>query len=220
MHSTSIDGVKSLLTGVVKPVVVDRQLDAFTVGQLSTALFASKALVVEGTTESAVFYGIGDRDVIARLESQGIAVVPANGKGSIALAHAILRSLGIPTYAVFDSDSEFEARASANGKTEEKIEEERASHIAANRQLLRYFELDEVDFPTQQVGNRVAIFGDHLEAFLETEWPEWVTSCASVEAAAGVSLKKNQFAYRTATAEAQGSVPDMFDLILKKLEEV
>ena len=220
VHSASVDGVKSLLTGVVKPDVVDRQLDAFTVGQLSTALFASKALVVEGTTESAVFYGIGDRDGIAKLESQGIAVVPANGKGSIALAHAILKSLGIPTYAVFDSDSEFEVRARAIGKTDEKIEQDRASHVAANRDLLRYFELDEVDFPTQQVGNGVAIFGDHLEAFLTTEWPEWVASCAAVEATAGVSLRKNQFAYRTATAEAQGSVPEMFRQIIHKLDEV
>lgn len=79
---------------------------------------------------------------------------------------------------------------------------------------------DEVDFPVQQVGSDVAIFGDHPEAFLETEWPEWVTSCAAVEKAAGVSLRKNQLAYRTATAEASGSVPEMMDQILGKLGDV
>ena len=220
VHSASVNDVKSMLTDVVDLDVVDRQLDTFTVGQLSAALFASKALVVEGTTESAVFYGIGDRNGTAKLESQGLAVVPANGKGSIALAHAILRSLGIPTYAVFDSDSGFEERAKANGKTKEKIEDDRASHIATNRKLLKYFGLDEVDFPTQEVGEAVAIFGDHLEAFLESEWPEWVACCASVEDAAGVSLRKNQLAYRTATAHAKGSVPAMLEQIIKKLEEV
>ena len=220
VHAASVDRVKSLLIGVMDPEVVDRQLDTFTVGQLSAALFASKVLLVEGTTESAVFYGIGDRDVTAKLESQGFAVVPANGKGSIALAHAILKSLGIPTYAVFDSDSGFEERAKANGKTQDKIDEERASHSAANRRLLKYFGLDEVDFPSQSVGESVAILEDHLETFLESDWPEWVACCASLEAAAGVSLRKNQLVYRTATSDADGSVPIILNQILSRLEEL
>ncbi len=220
IHSASVNEVKSMLTDVVDSDIVGRQLGTFTVGQLSAALFASKAMVVEGTTESAVFYGIGDRSGAAKLESQGLAVVPTNGKGSIALAHAILTSLGIPTYAVFDSDSGFEERAKANGKSEDKVDKERASHVAANRKLLKYFGIDEVDFPPQEVGDKVAIFGDHLEAFLRSEWPEWITSCSSVENDAGVSLRKNQLAYRTATANAEGSVPAFLNQVMKKFEEV
>jgi hypothetical protein len=45
----------------------------------------------------------------------------------------------IPTYAVLDSKAEFGARASE--KAEEEIEEDRASHIATNQQLLKYFDL-------------------------------------------------------------------------------
>lgn len=220
VHSASVDDVKSKLVGVVKASVVGNQLDAFTVGQLSTALFASRVLVVEGTTEAAVFYGVGDRGKVAQLESRGTMVVPANGKSSIPLAHAILTSLGIPAYGVFDGDSGFEARALADGKSAEKIAEERASHISSNRKLLKYFELDEVDFPPQQIGDAVAIFEDHLEAFLEAEWPEWTTSCAEVEDSAGVSLRKNQFAYRVATVAAGGSVPEMLEQVLNKVEEV
>lgn len=220
VHSSTVDDVKSLLQDVVKADVVDRQLDALTVGQLSTALFATRALVVEGTTESAVFYGIGDRDAPAGLECAGVAVVPANGKSSVPLAHAVLTSLGIPTYAVFDADSDFEVRAKANGKTQDKIDEERASHLAANKQLVKYFKLADEEFPAQAVADAVAVFGDHLESFLQSEWPEWADSCAIVETAAGVSLKKNQLAYRTATAQAGGAVPDMLRQILKKVEEV
>lgn len=217
VHSSTVDNVKSRLEDVVASEVVDRQLDALTIGQLSSALFASRALVVEGTTESAVFYGVGDRDAPARLESAGVAVVPANGKNSVPLAHAVLTSLGIPTYAVFDADSGFEARAHANGKTQDKIDEERASHVAANKKLVKYFKLTDEEFPAQTVGDTVAVFGDHLEAFLESEWPEWAVSCAAVETAAGVSLKKNQLAYRTATAGAEGAIPEMLVQILKKV---
>ncbi len=220
VHLSTVEDVKRSLEGIQDPASIDRQLDALTVGQLSSALFASRALVVEGTTESAVFYGIGDRAAPAKLESAGVAVVPANGKNSVPLTHAILMSLGIPCYAVFDADSAFEVRAQESGKTTDKIREERATHVAANKKLLKYFKLNEEDFPAQTVEKTVAIFGDHLEAFLDSEWPEWSTSCAAVEDTAGVSLKKNQLAYRTATAKAEGTIPEMLVQILRKLEEV
>jgi len=89
----------------------------------------------------------------------------------------VLAALGIPTYAVFDADGEFEARAKNIGKTQDKIHSERAGHVAANRALLRYFGLPEEDFPVQIAGESVAIFRDQLESFLEAEWPEWGISC-------------------------------------------
>ena len=85
---------------------------------------------------------------------------------------------------------------------------------------MRYFNLPEEDFPSQRVGNKVAIFNDNLEAFLNLEWPEWIISCTTVEAAAGISLRKNQLAYRTATAAADGIVPEMLTQILKQTEDL
>lgn len=214
VHASTIDEVKSRLAGVVDPEVVDRQLDLMTTGQLASAMFATRAMVVEGTTESAVFYGIGDRESPAKLEAEGIAVVSANGKTTVPLAHAVLYSLGIPTYAVFDADSGFESRT--GGKSAYQIEGERIEHASRNRKLLKYFARSEEDFPSAVVADNVAIFDDHLEAFLFSSWPDWVASCAAVEAAAGVKLRKNQLAYRTATLEAAGTVPEMLHLILKK----
>lgn len=219
VHSSTVDKVKLCLSGVLKPEVVDSQLEALTRGQFSTALFSSRALVVEGTTDSAVFYGVGDRGAPARLESAGVAVVPAGGKGRLPLAHAVLTCLGIPAYAVFDADSKFEDRARANGKSQKKIDKERQSHVANNKMLAKYFELEDQEFPAQAVEQSVAVFGDNLEAFLEAEWPEWVASCTEIEATAGVLLKKNQVVYRTATANAVGVVPEFIEAILKKVEE-
>ncbi len=51
--------------------------------KLSVALFASHALLVEGETEAAVLYGIGDRAGLGFLESRGLSIVPAGGKGGI-----------------------------------------------------------------------------------------------------------------------------------------
>jgi len=66
------------------------------------------------------------------------------------------------------------------------------------------------------VSDHVAIFEDHLESFVHTNWPEWDLACKEVEAAAGIMLAKNQLAYRTATLEALGQVPEMLNQILAK----
>lgn len=214
VHFATISDVKARLDGIVDGDQVARQLDGLVTGRLAVALFAARALLVEGETEAAVFYGIGDRDGVGRLESHGLSIVPAGGKGGIPLAHAILTSLGIPTYVVFDGDGGFETRAKAAGKQQAVIDSERTKFATENRRLLKYLGETEVDFPAEQTGDRVATMSDHLESYLESKWPEWTASCAAIEAAAGIKLAKSQYAYRTATLEAKGSVPKMLNEIL------
>ncbi len=216
VHLATVDDVKTKLNGAVDADQVGRQLDGIVTNRLSVALFAARVLLVEGDTEAAVFYGIGDRDAVGRLESQGLSIVPAGGKGGIPLAHAILTCLGIPAYVLFDGDSGFKARAEAAGKNRTAIDGERTKFSTENRRLLKYLGETEVDFPSEQVGDRVATLSDHLETYLESSWTEWVTSCAAIEAAAGIQLAKNQYAYRTATLEAKGTVPEILKQILTK----
>lgn len=218
VHLATVDEVKAKLNGVLSVDTVDRQLDSIVANQLAVALFAHRAFLVEGTTESSVFYGISDKTSLGSLEAAGVSIVPVGGKTSIPFVHAILASIGIPVYALFDADGGFEARAKANGKAQDKIDAERKTHVAANRLVLTYFGRTEEDFPSAIVADEVAIFEDYLEAFLSTNWTEWVTACKNVEAAAGISLAKNQHAYRTATLKAEGTVPEMLMQILAKVE--
>ena len=216
VHLATVESVKTKLNGTVDADQVGRQLDGIVTERLSVALFAARALLVEGDTEAAVFYGVGDRTAVGRLESQGLSIVSAEGKGGIPLVHAILSSLGIPTYVIFDGDGGFEARAKALGKKQPVIDDERTKFSTENRRLLNYLGETEVDFPLDQIGDCVATLNDHLESFLEANWPEWITSYAAIEAAAGFRLGKNQYAYRTATLEANGTVPGMLTQILTK----
>lgn len=218
VHCATIAGVKARLNGIVDEDVVDRRLDHNVADQLSIALFANRAFLVEGTTESSVFYGIGDRTSQGSLEAAGVSIVPVGSKTSIPLAHAILSAIGVPAYALFDADAGFEARAKAKNKKQDDIEKERNNHAADNRKLLRYFGVPEEDFPKASVFNEVAIFEDHLESHLSEKWPEWVVACTEIEAAAGINLAKNQLAYRMATLKAAGAVPEMLREILAKAE--
>jgi len=216
VHFATVEEVKTALNGTVDAGQIERQLDGIVASRLSAALFSARVLLVEGDTEVAVFYGIGDRTSVGCLESQGLSIVSAGGKGGIPLAHAILTSLGIPTYALFDGDGKFEARARAAGKQPHVIESERTKFLTENRRLLRYFGEQEVDFPAERVGDRVATLSDHLESHLEANWAEWVTSCSVIETSAGIELAKNQYAYRVATIEATGAVPEILKSILMK----
>jgi hypothetical protein len=117
---------------------------------------------------------------------------------------------------LFDGDSGFEARAKAAGKNQTVIDGERTKFATENRRLLKYFGEAEVDFPSDHIGERVATLSDNLESFLKSNWAEWITSYAAIEAAAGIQLAKNQHAYRTATREAKGTVPEMIKQVLAK----
>jgi len=214
VHSATIAAVESRLAGLVDASVIRGQLDSAVSNPLSTALFAERALVVEGTSDAAVIYGIGDRATPGALEAQGVAVVADGGKQGILLAHAILSALGIPTYALFDGDSGFEARARARGRSDAKVAEERNNHVTTNRRLLRYFGLPEADFPGAQVGDAVAILEDQLETLLMSDWPEWKEACDHLESTTGVASPKNHQAYRAATLSAAGAVPQiLLDII-------
>ncbi|MGY0195640.1 ATP-dependent nuclease [Leptothrix sp. BB-4] len=213
IHHATVADVKKKLNGVMDGGKVERQLDGVFSDQLAVALFSNRAFVVEGTTECAIFYGLGDREAFGSLEASGVSIVPANGKSFIPLVHAILTSMGIPVYVLFDADRGFADRPPRAGKKKD-IEGERKGHVAANHTLLKYFDRRPEDFPPGQVANDFAVFDDHLESFLETEWPEWRAACKNIEDAAGINLSKNQLAYRKATLEAEGVVPEMLQQIL------
>ncbi|MDY7800496.1 ATP-dependent nuclease [Aeromonas caviae] len=217
IHFATVDDVKTRLHQIVSADVVERQLDGVVSDQLAVALFANRAFLVEGTTETSVFHGIGDKISLGALEATGISIVPVGGKTSIPLVHAILSAIGIPVYALFDADRGCEARAKAKGKQQNKIDEELAKNAKENRTILKYFGIAEQDFPEATVSATVAIFEDHLESFLIANWPEWLTACNELEATTGVNLVKNQLAYRTATQQAQGTVPDMLTQILRQV---
>lgn len=218
VHYATVADVKAKLDGIVSADVVDRRLDHNVADQLSIALFANLAFLVEGSTESAIFYGIGDRTSHGLLEAAGVSIVSVGSKTSIPLAHAILSAIGVPAYALFDADAGFEVRAKAKNKKQEDIDKERNNHAAENRKLLRYFDIPEEDFPEAVVGDTVAIFEDHLESFLVANWPEWLAACSEIEIATGISLSKNQLAYSTATLKSAGAVPEMLQQILAKVE--
>ncbi len=216
VHHATVDAVTARLDGVVTAKTVKSQLDAMVANQLAVALFSHRALLVEGPTETAVFYGLGDRTAAGALEAAGVCITNVGGKGMLTLGHAILSLMGIPVFVLFDADRGFEARAAGNGKSAKAINDERLGLATDNRRLLKYFGFAEEDFPAEMIGQGLAIFEDNLETYMAAHWPEWAQGCADVEEESGVRLKKNQLVYRAATLRAKGAVPAMLTQILAR----
>lgn len=216
VNSSSVEEVKAILDGVVRPDVVDRQLEGVVTGQLPIALFAERALVVEGTTEAGVMQGIADRSTVAGLEANGVCVLSGASKDGVPFAHAILTSLGIPTHALFDGDAGCGERAKANGRTDGDIRDLVASQAANNRRLMSYFGLNPTDFPPETDEEAVTILEDRLETVLDRDWPEWRVACSQYEEELGIVLRKNNAGYRTATLRATGSVPPILERVVER----
>jgi predicted ATP-dependent endonuclease of OLD family len=110
---------------------------------VNEGFFARLVVLVEGIKDRAAV--LGAATVMGHdLESQGVAVIPCNSKSSLDRAITVFSSLGIPTYAVWDSD---------HPKTD---------GVSVNRCLLRLFNETEEDWP-EKISDRFACFKQNLK---------------------------------------------------------
>ena len=155
----ALDQVINRLAGFVDPDTVRKRMDAVCLQKLPEAVFAETVVLVEGTTDQGVIEGHAAREGIV-LASEGTLVVEGGGKDSILLPHAILTMLGIPCYLVFDGDKRC-------------VPTERANQSKHNRNILRYLEVAEEDWPISGAYDRYTAFEDCLETELTEKWPAW-----------------------------------------------
>ncbi|MEM2914350.1 MAG: ATP-dependent endonuclease [Candidatus Bathyarchaeia archaeon] len=116
---------------------------------VNEGFFAKFVVLVEGIKDRATILGIS-QVMGCDLESNGIAVIPCNGKTYLDRATLIFSSFGIPTYTIWDSDY---------SKKEE---------IENNRHLLRMFNQPEEDWP-EKVTEDFACFKQDLEQTLKND---------------------------------------------------
>lgn len=129
--------------------------------ELAEGFFANGVLLVEGRSDKAML-SASAKLLGLNFEERGIAVLSAEGKGSLDKPYAIFRALGIPTYVLWDCDA---------GQKE----------AAANLALLRLVRPDEnLTQPVIAtiVSERYAHFENTLEVLLKTELgPQVHESC-------------------------------------------
>jgi putative ATP-dependent endonuclease of OLD family len=119
---------------------------------VNEGFFADVVVLVEGEDDLAAIQGTArSRDI--SLDALGISVIPCGGKNNLDRPALIFKTLGIPTYVVWDSD-----------KGDQQC-------IETNRRLLRLVGETEEDFPSA-IKDSFACFENRLEATLRQELGE------------------------------------------------
>lgn len=220
VRQTSTSDIKTNLSRVVRPEVIDNQLDSVALHRLPEALFAKSVVLVEGTSDRAMIEGIGERPGETPLSVSGIVVAEVGGKNNIFLPKAILEELGIPVYIVFDGDKDCEAKMRAAGKPESDIQSALRAHRENNKALLLSTGETGAEWPATRVYAKVCVWEDSLESLIASNWPEWQQKANELSANGLGELRKNQLAYKDVTRMAEGSVPAVLSELLNAIHAV
>jgi predicted ATP-dependent endonuclease of OLD family len=121
---------------------------------MAEGFFAKGVVLVEGAGDRAALVAVANT-LGKSFEAEGIAILPVGGKASLDRPCLVFRSLGIPTYVVWDSD------CSGNNKK---------TAIALNACLQRLADAEEPhsEFPTA-IKEAYSCFEDKLETTLYDE---------------------------------------------------
>lgn len=126
------------------------RLQAVMTPWVNEGFFADVVVLVEGEDDRAAILGMA-ASMGYSFDSDGISVIPCNGKNNLDRPLVIFRKLGIPVYVVWDSDH---GQDGANPES--------------NRKLLRLLDASEEDWPCG-VKENYACFKVRLETTLEEE---------------------------------------------------
>lgn len=131
---------------------------------MNEGFFADVVVLVEGEDDRAAILGIAYAKDID-LESQGFAIIPCNGKTNIDRPYSIFSKLGIPVYAIWDSDS---GKGTTVGSciTCRRPLDKKANPIE-NHRLLRLIGNSEITDWPKFVNKNAACFEKDLESTLK-----------------------------------------------------
>lgn len=176
--------------------------------ELCEGFFAQKIILVEGITDRAILEGVyktQGRDNV----SEGIVIISVDGKTKMDKPFYIFNKLGIPTYAVFDSDA---------NSGEQKP--------AANKLLQSIAGVDEPsDFPSGCF-DHFAAFETNLERYIKQVTGEaWEITFQNVASELELHLSdisKTPHAVNTVVTRLRdnGAVFAMFDEIIEKVDQL
>jgi hypothetical protein len=172
--------------------------------------FSRAVLLVEGPTDAAVFGAVADK--IGRpLVAHGVVSVFV-GKGALPIAYAILTSLGIPTFVVFDADGEA-VDADGCDVCNRGGRSDRTSAARSNQAILHSIGEESEEFPSTGVHAQWACFESDLEAAL----PGLGQAAAALAQTYGWSVKSPEAYGEAVSRMAVADVPAEFQQIVTRV---
>lgn len=189
---------------------VARTLDV----RLGEALFARAALLVEGATDAAVL-GQAAQLCGVDLAASGV-VVAAPGKSSIPIAAAVLDSLDIPYYVVFDADGDAEDKE-ACAECGRGGHERRNAVAKENKKILACLGVQDADFPSTGARDRFACFATNLEGFLREQIEGFQNSIQAVANEMRWKAKSPEVYAEVIERNGSADLPDLLKEVIDRV---
>lgn len=181
----------------------------------SEGFFSDAVVLVEGDTDKVCIEGISEQQGFS-LDLAGVSVLPLTGKTELRMAYAILRSLDVPVYVVFDGDAESADRKHPNGGAGHAtgVQSNQDQTVEVLRWLSDPSETGDLPYtfgePTL-VGQRFTVWRDDLE----TELAAWQSFLKALNGSGGRLRQKKAQHYRAAThAASQEDLPESLRLLI------
>jgi hypothetical protein len=129
---------------------------------------------------------------------------------------AVLQSIGVPTFVIFDGDRGQADRMKAAGKSQADIDNAKNQAVKWNRIIVQMAGGTPEDWPNDFVGASYAVFKDCPETFLAEHWPELLETVRAEIAEAGTERAKPEEFYESAAEKAENR-PDHMTGILSRV---
>jgi putative ATP-dependent endonuclease of the OLD family len=169
------------------------------------AFFAQAVLLLEGDTDVAVF-GQAARMSGNDLWGYGVVPVPVT-KSVVPIAYAILTSLAIPTYVLFDGDERASGKESCDACG--RGGRDPSNDALQNRRILEMLGEPGQDFPTTQHNGRWGCFATDLEGYLVQELEGFDTTAQKVAQELGWKRKSAEVYSETLERLGHAALPSM-----------
>ena len=181
---------------------------------LNEVLFARAVLLVEGPSDVAVMRGVAARS--RSLDAIGVACASTGGKTGMPVALAVLQSLKIPVFIVFDGDASKSTYLDVDSVSSADQRESGRQAERYNRILLNMSGGDPTEWPSNRVGETYACFEDCLESYLSDQWPVFTDFVAEERERSGVKTPKPPSIYEMA-AQVLDNPPEHLLEIIKRV---
>lgn len=191
----------SVLVGIapgdqINPEIYYRLVESDSSG-LKDALFGSKAVVVEGSTDSEFL------KFVAQTEEKQIPVVRAGGKENIPAIYTFLTAFGVPTLICADRDNNGRG---TNDQLALLINQPEVNNLAPGETPINSADIDALPDGAASRFRNLNIFSADLEDYLETVIPEYASLRDQLRDTLNIGPSKPKLMFSLGRA-AQGQIP-------------
>jgi len=165
IRNASIDAVLNMLHSDDRPELVHSKLQTIMTPLMNEGFFARAVVLVEGLDDRSAIVGTAQY-LGYDLEGMGIAVIPCDGKNNLDRPLAVFKTLGIPVYAVWDSDED-QCDKPAESDCLQCRTNCKVSH--SNQHLLTVLGEVPIGKPGSRVNDMYACFQNNLEGVIKQD---------------------------------------------------